>query len=217
MNKSVLLILIGATTAGAQTGRYVNFIRHYQPGNGVVWDMPLARNATALSTLARNSEDALFQLWTIEQTAAKDYLLDQKLVGPYLPTADIQVWPVASGSITGIVQGDVLGFQLPQLALQLEDLYPRSHTYLLLYEGTQITGVRGTIVTDFAMDRETSGSHVIGVSGLESKIHKDGTYSLALVSDTVFGRELLSSVTFSVIRPPHLNAMLVDSSTDRLP
>jgi hypothetical protein len=30
-------------------------------------------------------------LWTIEQTAAKEYLLDQKMVNAYLPTADIKV------------------------------------------------------------------------------------------------------------------------------
>lgn len=335
------LLLLGALNASAQTASYVNFIRQQQQGKGVVWDMPVIPKGSSPSTLAVESGGSLFQLWTIEQTAAKEYLLDQKLVGAYLPTADIvvttldhysrihrtrvdqpftveisisglltgldlplaatsvllerhlgtyqdgkttldpakvvagvpfsssyltangktvlrfeassltaadptkasgeehfvihalsdgsftqtqiasglvQVWPVASGSIKGISQGDKLRFQMPQIELLLNDLYPRSDTYLLLFEGTQVTGAEGVIVKAFPMDREASESHVIGVTELEAKITKDGTYTLALVSDTVFGRELLGpTVTFSVNRTLHVNAMQVNMSDDTKP
>jgi hypothetical protein len=331
------LVLLGALHASAQTGTYVNFIRQQQVG-GIAWDMPVEPIGTASSPLALESDGALFQLWTIEQTAAKEYLLDQKLVGAYLPTADIrittldpysrvartrvdqpftveinvsglltgldlplsassvllerhlgsyqgsqsilepakvlagtpfssaylnangtmvfryeasaltaadptkasgeehfvirsltsgsaipnqlasgvvQVWPVASGSIKGISTGDQLRFQIPQVELLLNDLYPRSDTYLLLFEGTEITGADGTIVKAFPMDRTTSENHVISVTELDSKITHDGTYTLALVSDTVFGRDLLGpSVTFSVNRTLHVNAMQVNFSDD---
>lgn len=331
------LVLIGAIHASAQTANYVNFIRQHQQGNGIVWDMPVEPIGVGPSALTLESDGALFQLWTIEQTAAKEYLLDQKIVNAYLPTADIkvttldpysrvartrvdqpftveinisgllsgldlppaassvllerhlasyqdgsapeaaevlagtpfssaylnangkmvlryeasalttedptkasgeehfairaltdgsvspnqlasgvvQVWPVASGSIKGITNGDQLRFQIPQVELLLNDLYPRSDTYLLLFEGTQVTGADGTIVKAYPMDRETCESKVIGVTELDSKIATDGNYTLALVSDTVFGRELLGpTVTFSVNRTLHVNTMLVDFADD---
>jgi len=338
MKKIIPLILLGAIHASAQTANYINFIRQHQQGNGIVWDMSVDPIGTGPSALTLESDGALFQLWTIEQTAAKEYLLDQKIVGVYLPTADIkvttldpysrvartrvdqpftveinisglltgldmpasassvllerhlasyqtgqpapeaakvlagtpfssaylnangkmvlrfeasaltaedptkasgeehfvirsltdssvsanqlasgvvQVWPEASGSIKGITNGDQLRFQIPQVELLLNDLYPRSDTYLLLFEGTQVTGADGTIVKAFPLDRERSESHVINVTELDSKIANDGTYTLALVSDTVFDRKLLGpTVTFSVNRTLHVNTMMVDFSDD---
>ena len=88
-----LLSLFLAFTAGAfaQSSNYVNFIRQTQQGTGVVWDMPVVATGTANSALTLETKGSLFQLWTIDQTKALDYLLDQKLVGAYLPTADIKV------------------------------------------------------------------------------------------------------------------------------
>jgi hypothetical protein len=340
MKTLIPFMLIGVIQAAPTKDAYISFIRQIQQNSGVVWDMPVAPNGDSQSALTIEGKGSLFQLWTINQTAAKDYLLDQKLLGAYLPTADIrittldpygriartrvdqpftveitigglltglnmplsassvlferhiapyqanktalnpvqvlsntpfsraylsdngktvlryeassltakdptkacgeehfvvhciaerdyaqtqlasgmvQVWPVASGSIKGISQSDQLRFQMPQVELLLDDLYPRSDTYLLLFEGTQITGVDGVIVTAFPMDRETSESHVVNVSGLESKITRNGTYSLALVSDTVYGRELLNSVTFTVNRTLEVNAMQVEFADDSTP
>jgi hypothetical protein len=340
--KAILpFILLGAVSASAQTTGYVNFVRQNQQTRQVVWDMPVAATGTASSALALESGGALFQLWTIDQKASKDYLLDQKLVGAYLPIADIkistldpytavrrtrvdqpftveinvsglltgldlpqasssvllekhlgsyqpginsvntaevlsntpassayltsngktllrfeaasltasdptkasgeehfvvhalsdgsatqtqiasafvQVWPVASGSIKGVSSGDKLRFQMPQIELLLNDLYPRSNTYLMLYEGTQIAGVEGTIVSAYPVDRETTVSTVIQVSGLDTKLGKDGTYTLALVSETIYGRELLCTpVSFSVNRTLNVNAMQVNFSDGTTP
>jgi hypothetical protein len=341
MKRIIPFLLLGALHASAQTASYVNFIRQNQQGAGVVWDMPVEAVGAAPSALTLENGGALFQLWTIEQTAAKDYLLDQKLVGAYLPTADIKVitldpdgdvprtrvdqpftveiniaglltgldmpqaaskvllerhlgsyevdqtaldpavavsgspfssaylsengktvlrfsassltaedptkasgeehfvvhalsdgnieqsqiasgfvkvCPVASGSIKGIADGDQLRFQAPKIELLLNDLYPRSDTYLLLFEGTQITGVEGEIVKPFPVDGESCVSTVIGVTELESKLGADGTYTLALVSDTVYGRELLCEpVTFSVNRTLQVNAMQVNMTDGQDP
>ena len=126
---------------------------------------------------------------------------DGSLTHTQLASGSVQVWPVASGAIRGISNGDNLEEKTPRIELQLHDLYPRSNTYLLLYEGTQINGNQGLSVKAFPLDSETSESHALRVNSLESKIQKDGTYTLALVSDTVFGRELLCDpITFSFHR-----------------
>jgi hypothetical protein len=341
MKPILAILLIGAMQAGAQTSGYVNFIRQQQQTSGVIWDMPVAQVGQSPSALTLESGGAVFQLWTVQQTTAKDYLLDQKLVGAYLPTADIkvttldpqgkvprtrvdkpftveiningllsgvglpqaatsvllerhlgsyqdevmeldpvkvesntptssayisangttvlkfeasslsaadptkamgeehfvihalsdgalsqtqiasgvvQVWPIASGAIKGISPGDKLRFQAPQVELLLNDLYPRSDTYLYLYEGTQINGAEGKLIKAFPMDRATSESHVIAVPELDSNITKDGTYTLALMSDTVYGRELLCDpVPFSVNRTLQVNAMQVNFTNENNP
>ena len=335
------LMLAGAMHASGQTTGYVNLLRQQQQGTGVVWDMPVAATGSSLSALALENGGSLFQLWTIKSGTATDYLLDQKLVGAYLPTADIvvttldpngkvprtrvdqpfsvdininglltgsdfplasanvllerhlanyptdgfvldpskvisgtpassaylsqngknplrfaassltaadptkatgeehfvvhaladgtstqtqiasamvQVWPVASGEIKGIANGDRLRFQSPKIELIINDLYPRSDTYLMLYEGTQYTGTTGQIVMAYPMDRDTSESTVIAVDDLDAKVTKDGTYTLALFSDTVYGRELLcETVTFQVNRTIQVNAMQVGFSDGQDP
>lgn len=336
MKKTLAILLLAAASAAASPPTNLHFIRQHQRTSNLVWDMPVGLVGNGPSALSLESGGALFQLWTIASSPPRDYLLDQKLVGAYLPKADIkvvtldpngkvprtrvdqpfrveiqvsdlltgaelplsastvllerhlanysagetsldpvsavsstpassgylsangqhvmlfpasgltaadptkargeehyvihaladgntaqsqiasamvQVWPVASGEIKGIATGDHLRFQVPQVELILNDLYPRSDTYLLLFEGTQVAGAEGRIVKAFPMDRDASESHVLRVSELESKLSADGTYTLALISETVFGRELLCSpVTFNIRRTLHVNAMQVGFS-----
>ncbi len=118
-----------------------------------------------------------------------------------IASATVQILPVASGAIKGITQGETLRFQVPQLNLTLNDLYPRSDTHLMLFEGSQINGTQGEVIHSHPLDGDTTDSTTLQVSSLDSKITRDGTYTLALVSDTIYGRELLcDSLTFSVKR-----------------
>lgn len=70
---------------------YRNIIRQQQQATGVVWDMPVAPQGNGPAALLAEQKGALFQLWTINQNTALDYLLDQKLVGAYLPSGAITI------------------------------------------------------------------------------------------------------------------------------
>ncbi len=336
MKSLSLFLAISSVTASAQTSPYVNFIRQNQQGTGVVWDMPVAAVGTAPSALALEAGGSLFQLWTIQASTAKDYLLDQKLVGAYLPKADVvittldpyvgakrtridqpftveiqvsdllsgsglpiastqvllarhiasytggqttldpavvaasdpltssfisqngktvlkfpasslkaadptkalgeehfivhalsdsaisqsqiasakvQVWPIASGAILGLTPGMQYRFKLPSVKIQLTDLYPRSDTEFMVYEGTQINGVQGKLVKGFPVTRDSSVSDLLDVPELDSMFTKDGTYTVALMSTTVYGTELLCPpVTFSLNRSMSVNAMQISIS-----
>ena len=339
MKPIIPILLLTALCAEAQSNRAnLNFIRQHQQESKLVWDMPVPDVGESPSALSLESGGALFQLWSIGNSPPRDYLLDQKLVGAYLPKAEIeivtldpgsiiprtrvdqpfqvrinisdlltgmdlplaassvllerhlanysreqtvvdpvmaisstpqnsgyltangphvlafpasglsapdptkaageehfvihaladgsipqtqiasamvQVWPVASGEIKGVTHGERYRFQLPQVELLLHDLYPRSDTYLLLFEGTQTSGTEGKIVKAFPMDRESSQSHVLRVSELESQLTEDGEYTLVLMSETVFGREMLCDpVTFGINRTLHVNAMQVSFTED---
>lgn len=338
--KSLPILLVALTiNASAQINGFQSFLRQTQQPEflnetPVVWDMPVETTGTALSRLELKSKGALFQLWTIEQATAKEYLLDQKLVGAYLPKADVkittldpyalvrrtrvdqpfsveiqvadlltgtglpiastkvlleqhiqsyvngqvsinpavvaantpltssyisqngstvikfaasslkasdptkslgeehfivhalsdgtitqsqiasarvQVWPVASGAIYGISPGQQLRYLIPKLQLNLNDLYPRSDTYLMVYEGNQINGVQGKLVKAFPMDRDRSLSTILEVTELSTAIGADGPYTLALMSETVYGTELLCEpIPFTVKRTISVNAMQVN-------
>lgn len=333
MKRFASLLILSSLHAMSAPADNIHFIRQKQQDTGIVWDMPVQAKGQSRSALSMENGGSLFQLWAITTSPARDYLLDQKLVGAYLPkaamkvvtldrygkvprtrvdqpfrveievsdllsgvglplaastvllerhvasysggqtvldpaqvasnhpvnkgyissngqhvlsfgasaltagdptkakgeehfvihalahgtaaqsqiaSAMVQVWPVASGEIKGIANGDKLRFQSPQVEILLHDLYPRSDTYLLLFEGTQYTGDDYTIVKAYPHDRETSSSQVLSVSELESELTKDGDYTLVLASDTVYGREMLCEpVTFNVRRTIQVNAMQV--------
>lgn len=113
-------------------------------------------------------------------------------------TALVQVWPVASGNITGIRNGDVLNGSLPRLTLEMTDLYPTSHTQLVLFQGRSVNGNPGTVLRSFHHEAETTTSTTLRFKGLDRHLSGPGPYTLALISETVFGRELLCDpVTFT--------------------
>lgn len=331
-----LFLVISATTASAQKSPYVNFVRQTQQGTGVMWDMPVAAVGAAPSALALEAGGSLFQLWTIEKSIPQDYLLDQKLVGAYLPKADVvittldphagvtrtridqpftveiqvsdllsgsglprassevllerhiasylpgqasldptvvtggvpissavisqngktflkfpasilkaadptkalgeehfiihalsdtaisqsqiasakvQVWPIASGAILGLTPGMQYRLKLPAVKIQLTDLYPRSDTYFMLYEGTQINGIPGRLVKSFPVTRDRTVSDMLDVPELDTMFTQDGTYTVGLMSTTVYGTELLCPpVTFSVKRSMSVNVMQMSIS-----
>lgn len=89
MKKLTTLGLLCSSTL--QASEWVNFIRQTQVDSGVIWDMPVAPTGNAPSMLTLENGGALFQLWTIEQSEVQDYLLDQRLVGTYLPAAEIRI------------------------------------------------------------------------------------------------------------------------------
>lgn len=337
MKLASLSLLLAAGAVSAQTTpSYVNFIRQNQQGTGVVWDMPVAATGSAQSALLLQNGGSLFQLWTINQTEAKDYLLDQKLVGAYLPKAEIkittvdpyphavrtrvgqpftveiqaydllsgvglpdaatkmllqrhvgsypagttelnqatllagtprassyitqngknvlqfpysgltatpdptkaageehfvvhalsdgsytqtqlcsakvQIWPIASGKILGIKNGDQLRYEIPTLQINVNDLYPTSDTSLMLYEGAAVNGTQGVKVWELTRESEKPLTKIDTTGELSKLITKDGTYTLALMSKTVFGTELLDNdpITFTVDRSLEVNAMQVN-------
>jgi len=126
-----------------------------------------------------------------------------------------QVWPLASGAINGISNGDRMRFETPRIELTLTDLHPRSVTSFMLYEGSSVDGSQGTVIKSFPWTSDTITRTSISVTGLASKFTKNGTYTVALVSKTVHGTELLCPpVTFEVDRTIRVNAMLVTYSNE---
>jgi hypothetical protein len=88
---ATIATLISAPLAGADQSDYTSFIRQHQQSTGVVWDMPVELVGESLSPMVVEMGGSLFQLWAIRTSDYRDFLIDQKLVGAYLPSAEITV------------------------------------------------------------------------------------------------------------------------------
>ena len=334
--KSHLLLgaLLCSPVVHAEGEGYSNFLRQTQQSTGVVWSVPVDPTGEAASPGLLEEDGALFQLWTIEQTTAKEYLLDQKLVGTYLPRASVtvttgdpysitprtrvdqpftvtvdvggllsgtglplaatrvlleqhlanytatkisltpaeatsgtpaasayimqngasrfsfpvsnlkaadprkasgeehfvvhalsdgtltqtqiasghvQVWPMATGTINGIKDGDQVSSKAPEDTLTMKDLYPDNSTYLQIYEGGKAPGTKGEKLTasNRTWDEDVPLDDTRTFSGYDAVFKKDGTYTMELLTDTPFKEgELLHSVTFTVDRALEVRAQL---------
>lgn len=130
-----------------------------------------------------------------------------------LATARVQVLPVASGSIQGIQPGATLDPSAGvDLTISLNDSYPTSETRLLLFKGRQFNGTEPTVLASCPLQSEHCENRSLTVTDLASRITSEGYHTLALVSDTIYGRELLCDpITFQA-SPAEKTAEIAQSS-----
>lgn len=119
----------------------------------------------------------------------------------------IQVWPVADGSITGITSGQLVRYEMPQLTLTLNDLYPFSTTYAQAYPGNAQLGVTGKILPGSALviDESVPQDRVLVVEDFGEALGADGVWTIELLTQTPFGIDRLGYVTFNLDRTMKVN------------
>ncbi|RPJ32259.1 MAG: hypothetical protein EHM17_13690 [Verrucomicrobiaceae bacterium] len=123
----------------------------------------------------------------------------------------IQIWPMADGFITGISSNQLVRYQLPQLTLTLNDLYPSSTTYVQVYMGEPQLGTQGRIVPGSAITINDSVpvSRVLVIDDYDEVFDEDGRWTMELVTDTPFGVERLAYVSFDLDRTIKVNGSFV--------
>jgi hypothetical protein len=142
-------------------------------------------------------------------------LADGTVTQSQIASAKVKVWPIATGTIGGITNGGEYRNVIPTVRLDMQDLYPSSDTYLMLYEGTAGSGGSGKVVWSKPWDSDVPLSLLDTSDELNALITKDGTYTIALMSKTIFDTRLLcETVTFSVKRSIAVNAMQVNFADD---
>jgi hypothetical protein len=119
----------------------------------------------------------------------------------------IQIWPVADGSISGIAQGQLIRFSLPQLTVTANDLYPNSTTYAQVYQGNPQLGVTGTIVPGSAVivNDSVPQNRILVVDNYDAVFDADGRWTMELLTKTPFGTDRLAYVSFDLDRTIEVN------------
>lgn len=128
-----------------------------------------------------------------------------------IATAFIKVWPMASGKISGINPGTLIRFTPPVLTVKLDDLYPRSSTFIRIRSNGPILSKGGAILNGsmLVLDQDLSANRLLTVSNYGNLFDSDGAYVIELLTSTPFGTDVLDSIPFEVNRTLKVNGMIV--------
>jgi len=92
MKTKIFLLLALPSALWADTADdYVNTIRQIQQDSGVEWDVTVTPNGSVLSPTGVSNDGSFFQLWSIHNTTAVEYLLDEQFVTAYTPNAILEI------------------------------------------------------------------------------------------------------------------------------
>jgi len=128
----------------------------------------------------------------------------------------IEIWPVASASISNINNGQVFTDRIQSVVIDLRNLYPDSRTYVQLYKGSQVLGTSALIIGNterrfgryYNPEQTEEPTNIpqnisVSIDALSNYASDDSIYTLEVITHTpFFGRagERLAYVTFEVDR-----------------
>lgn len=120
----------------------------------------------------------------------------------------VQIWPMATASISGVTERQDIGPRLPQLSFQLNDLYPSSTTWAQVYKGTPQPGIAGITIpgSSVVINGSVPVNRTITIEDYGAVFDADGTYTMELLTKTPFGTDRLAYLSFSVQRYTALEA-----------
>lgn len=216
---SVSGLLTGATDPVAS--KSVTLLRYVQSygagGNGIGIDRS---QATLYSQASLTTNGAQTLTYTVNAIPGTDRskvrgeerfsifsVEDYQAPASQLASQYIQVWPVADGTIAGITNGQLVRFQLPNLTLTINDIYPDARVYAQAYTGTARLGVSGSILPGSALiiNDTTPQSRVLTLNKYDSVFTQDGQWTVELLTSTPFGIDRLAYVTFTLNRTIKVN------------
>jgi hypothetical protein len=187
-------------------GQTESLINETNLGNGTVNTSGIYHQLVA-SPLTKGCGE---QTYTFIRYAA-DGVPDTTLVQPKM-----EIWPVATATISNIAASEIFTDRIPALHLQLKYLYPDSYTFAQVYPGPSVLGTSGTMIkgterrygsfynSGGAAAATTVPQNVdITIDDLSNYAPTDGIYTLEVITTTPFfsrAPERLLTVTFEVDR-----------------
>ncbi|MBK1830365.1 hypothetical protein JIN77_06490 [Verrucomicrobiaceae bacterium R5-34] len=114
-----------------------------------------------------------------------------------LATAKVQVWPIASGEMSGFTPGQHYT-KLPDIKIDLQDLYPSSSTYVRAYKGNPTSNPSNPIIINssyIVLDGLVPIDRDYVITELDTFITEPGSYTLELLHETPFGIDILGQVS----------------------
>lgn len=216
-------VTVGGMLSGAtdpEASKSVKFLRHvqsYGTGVGVGLDRTQAILKSQSSITVNGLKTLTYSVTSIpgsnlsklrgEERFSVYSLADYQAPESQLASEFIQVWPVADATISGIIQNQEIRYAMPTLTLYYNDVYPDSRTYAQVYQGEQVLGTVGTVVTGSSLiwDAAEPKNDVLTLSDWDRFFTRDGRWTMEVVTETPFGSTRLAWVTFSLNRSIEVN------------
>ncbi|MDP0492587.1 MAG: hypothetical protein Q7Q71_16190 [Verrucomicrobiota bacterium JB023] len=126
-------------------------------------------------------------------------LPDGEIAQLQLAEAKVNVWPLSEASFGGLDGKDTFR-TVPEITVNLKNLYPNSTTWVQYYPGSEKLGTKGTTLSDSAIvvkDRVPRDS-VLKFDRIGETITESGVYTLEVLTETPFGIERLEYTTITV-------------------
>ncbi|GAA5484535.1 hypothetical protein [Haloferula sargassicola] len=138
-------------------------------------------------------------------TRKDDGTLDEQLCSRY-----VVVWPLTTVTIAGLDASETIRFKAPEVTIDVADMYPKSYTYTQVYPGDPVLGTEGTKITSAQrqIDQQQPLSKTWRIENLGDYLTKDGTWTIEVITETVYGRERLAYTTFEVDRGLEVRSLL---------
>lgn len=216
---SVSGLLTGATDPVAS--KSVTLLRHVQSygagGTGIGIDRTQATLFSQASLTTNGAQTLTYAVNSIPGTDRSKVrgeerfsifsVADYQSPAAQLASQYVQVWPVADGSIAGITNGQLVRFQLPNLTLTINDIYPDARVYAQAYMGTAVLGTSGSILPGSALiiNDTVPQSRVLTLNKYDSVFTQDGVWTVELLTSTPFGIDRLAVITFTLNRTIKVN------------
>lgn len=126
-------------------------------------------------------------------------LPDGIIASQELASAKVQIWPLASAEITGVESG-VVYRSIPEVEVDLENIYPDSETYVQIYLGAAELNTEGEKILDSVLivndDKPRDGT--LQIPDLSRYIDDSGTWTIEIITETPFGIDRVAFVEFVV-------------------
>ena len=145
-----------------------------------------------------------FAVWTLKDTQIPAYQIEPNM----LASQRVEIWPITTGSASGITEGQKLRFAVPKVTYQYVDTYPLSNTYAQVYKGDKRLNVQGQIVPGSSkLNTTTHSESYLTTTGVDfdALFTSDGVWTMEILTDSCFGIERLGAISFTVDREIRVN------------
>lgn len=203
-----------------EASKKVKLLRHtqsYGGGDGTAIDRSQAPLYSQSFITTNGSNTLTYQVTAIpgadrskvrgEERFSVFSIEDYQAPASQLASMFVQIWPVATGTISGITNGQEIRFKAPDLTFTISDIYPDSQIYAQIYPGNQALGTEGSILPGSALviNETVPQDRTLSVSNWDFAITGDGIWTVELLTHTPFGVDRLQWITFIVDRTITVN------------
>ena len=145
-----------------------------------------------------------FSVWTLNDTQ----ITGSPIAPNILASQRVQIWPITTGSVSGITEGQKIRFAIPKVTFQYVDTYPLSTTYAQVYKGEKRLNVQGQVVPGSSKVNTTTHSEgYLTTTGVDfdALFSSDGVWTMEILTVSCFGTERLGAISFPVDREIKVN------------